>query len=139
MVGKPNKIGGSKMDKKWQDRFKYETKEDTGPYPDEEVEPINTYLTGDLDGVITGPDKGQQEEGTYATLVNKTDDGYVVDLPDELLEKMEWKPGDIIEVSLTENLFDEFEVMSITLRNLSIERDEDRFNKYVVNDYSEKD
>jgi len=131
MVGKPNKIGGSKMDKKWQDRFKYETKEDTGPYPDEEVKPINTYLTGDLDGVITGPDKGQQEEGTYATLVNKTDDGYVVDLPDELLEQMEWKPGDIIEVSLTENLFDWGEAPGLSLRNLTKERNEIPIDKII--------
>ena len=127
------------MEKKWQDRFKYETKEDTTGFnqktidglTDEETDKINTYLTDDLDGVVTGPNKGQQEEGTYATSVNKTDDGYVVDLPGELLEKMGWKPGDLLEVSLTENLFDWGEAPGLSLRNLTKERNEIPIDKII--------
>ena len=121
------------MEKKWQDRFKYGASEDTTGFnqktidglTDEETDKINTYLTDDLDGVVTGPDKGQQEEGTYLAFINKDDLGeQVVDLPDELLEEMGWNPGDQIEVGLTENCFDWGEAPSIVLRNLTKERND---------------
>lgn len=101
---------------------KLTTMEDNLPKPDE----INTYLTVDLDRTITGPDKGQQEEGTYLAFINKDDLGeQVVDLPDELLEKMGWNPGDQIEVSLCENLFDWGEAPGLSLRNLTKERNDE--------------
>ena len=112
------------MVKKWEDKYLGKPTED-GSYPDETPEPINTYLTTDLDRVVTGPDKGQQEEGTYLAFVNKEDLGeHMLDLPDELLKKIGWEPGDQIEVSLCENCFDWGEAPGLSLRNLTKERDE---------------
>ena len=47
--------------------------------------------------------------------------GVFVELPEELLKELEWKVGDEIEVSETENCFDWGEVKSLVLRNLSKE------------------
>ena len=48
--------------------------------------------------------------------------GVFVELPEELLKELEWKAGDEIEVSSTENCFDWGEVKSLILRNLSKEK-----------------
>ncbi len=71
---------------------------------------------------MVGPKKGEQAEGTYLAFVNKDDLGeQVIDLPDELLKKLDWNPGDTIEISETEDCFDWGETQSLILRNLSKE------------------
>jgi hypothetical protein len=79
------------------------------------------------DPTITGPAKGQQDEGTYLAFVNKDDLGeHSIDLPDELLEKMGWNPGDQIEVGICDNLFDWGEMPGLALRNLTKERNDEK-------------
>ena len=58
----------------------------------------------------------------YTVDVEKADNGdAIITLPDELVEKMGWKDGDIINVDVTENCFDWGEVPSMVLRNLTKE------------------
>ena len=52
----------------------------------------------------------------------KADNGdAIITLPDELVEKMDWNDGDIINVDVTDNCFDWGEVPSMVLRNLTKE------------------
>jgi len=83
-------------------------------------ETINNYIT-----TVTGePKRGEREEGDFTAFVNKSDLGeHTVDLPDTLLNKMGWNAGDILSLSITENLFDFGEVDSIVLRNLTKEKE----------------
>ena len=61
----------------------------------------------------------------YTVDVEKADNGdAIITLPDELVEKMDWKDGDIINVDVTENCFDWGEVPSMVLRNLTKERND---------------
>ena len=93
----------------------------------EKMQVDNPYLFDEMikvederDGTVA---KGQQDEGTYLAFVNKDDLGeHSVDLPDELLEKMGWNPGDQIEVGICDNLFDWGEMPGLALRNLTKER-----------------
>ena len=61
----------------------------------------------------------------YTVDVEKADNGdAIITLPDELVEKMDWKDGDIINVDVTDNCFDWGEVPSMVLRNLTKERND---------------
>ena len=61
----------------------------------------------------------------YTVDVEKADNGdAIITLPDELVEKMDWNDGDIINVDVTENCFDWGEVPSMVLRNLTKERND---------------
>ena len=116
MDGVLKQIGEQKMSKK--EAIERINKPRKDKITGEEVKPINSYFTTDLDKVVTG-----SEEKTYTAFINKDDLGeQVLDLPDELLEKMGWEPGDIIDISETENCFDWGEVKSLILRNLSKEK-----------------
>jgi hypothetical protein len=67
--------------------------------------------------------KGEQKEKTYTAFINKDDLGeQVLDLPDELLKKMGWEPGDIIGIEETMNCFDDGECQGLVLTNLSKEK-----------------
>ena len=69
------------------------------------------------------PKKGEGDG--YTVDVEKADNGdAIITLPDELVEKMDWKDGDIINVDVTENCFDWGEVPSMVLRNLTKERND---------------
>ena len=58
----------------------------------------------------------------YTVDVEKADNGdAIITLPDELVEKMDWNDGDIINVDVTDNCFDWGEVPSMVLRNLTKE------------------
>ena len=61
----------------------------------------------------------------YTVDVEKADNGdAIITLPDELVEKMDWNDGDIINVDVTDNCFDWGEVPSMVLRNLTKERND---------------
>jgi len=61
----------------------------------------------------------------YSTKVLEDADGELyIDLPDELVEKLNWKVGDQIEWDETEMLGDVFDDTGLTLRNLTQEKDE---------------
>ena len=61
----------------------------------------------------------------YTVDVEKADNGdAIITLPDELVEKMDWNDGDIINVDVTENCFDWGEVPSMVLRNLTKEEND---------------
>ena len=61
----------------------------------------------------------------YVVDVEKADNGdAIITLPDELVEKMDWNDGDIINVDVTDNCFDWGEVPSMVLRNLTKERND---------------
>ena len=116
MDGKPRQIGGQKMSKK--EAIERINKPRKDKITGEEVKPINSYFTTDLDKVVTG-----SEEKTYTAFINKDDLGeQVLDLPDELLEKMGWEPGDIIGIEETMNCFDDGECQGLVLTNLSKEK-----------------
>jgi hypothetical protein len=85
----------------------------------EEVKPINSYFTTDLDE----PTEGYTKNFWGETIELKSfTTGVFVELPEELLKELKWKAGDEIEVSSTENCFDWGEVKSLILRNLSKEK-----------------
>ena len=204
------------MTKHWQDRLKHEPKEDTTGFNQdtikgltneekeaierinkprydkitgEEVEPINSYLTTDLEETdsnkfqitdqygelllecevgdkyhrliiqeglnkilkeavehwekddadyYTGPEPNDikkappgsvfvpDENESYLVKVEEAENGdAVVNLPDELLDEMGWKEGDIIDIEETLNCFDDFEVPSLILRNLTKEKNDE--------------
>ena len=86
----------------------------------EEVKPINSYFTSDLDEPT---EDGYTKNFWGETIELKSfATGVFVELPEELLKELEWKAGDEIEVSSTENCFDWGEVKSMILRNLSKEK-----------------
>ena len=61
----------------------------------------------------------------YTVDVEKADNGdAIITLPDELVEKMDWNDGDIINVDVTDNCFDWGEVPSMVLRNLTKEEND---------------
>ena len=61
----------------------------------------------------------------YVVDVEKIDNGdAIITLPDELVEKMDWNDGDIINVDVTDNCFDWGEVPSMVLRNLTKEEND---------------
>ena len=91
----------------------------------EEVKPINSYLTTDLDNEdeLDEFHPASFKKEAYTAFINKDDLGeQVLDLPDELLEKMGWEPGDIIGIEETMNCFDDGECQGLVLTNLSKEK-----------------
>jgi bifunctional DNA-binding transcriptional regulator/antitoxin component of YhaV-PrlF toxin-antitoxin module len=77
--------------------------------------------------------KRSEPSTTWSTKVQKDTDGelYIV-LPDDLTDKLNWLPGDIIEFDETEMLGDVFDDTGFTLRNLTQEKDE-RFSGHIYN------
>jgi len=97
-------------------------------YPDEDVKLINSYLTTDLtESVGTGiPKRGEAEEGGYVVeLEDAPFGGAMIQLPQELLDKLGWRSGNTIDVTITENLLDFGDVDSIVLRNLTKENNDE--------------
>ena len=90
----------------------------------EEVKPINSYLTTDLDN----EDEFHPalfKKKTYTSFINKDDLGeQILDLPDGLLKKMGWEPGDIIGIEETMNCFDDGECQGLVLTNLTKDRND---------------
>ena len=98
----------------------------------EEVKPINSYFTSDLDE----PTEDGYTKNSWGEKIElkSFSTGVFVELPKELLKELKWKAGDEIEVSSTENCFDwgrfvttnhqddRSGVKSLVLRNLSKEK-----------------
>ena len=69
--------------------------------------------------------RGQPEKDSMVVDLEWEEEKTFITLPSEILEKMDWKEADEIEISTTENCFDWGEVQSIVLRNLTIEKQND--------------
>ena len=110
MDGKLKQIGEVEMNKK--EAIERINKPRKDKITGEEVKPINSYFTSDLD---------EPTEDSYVTKA-EIDMYDRLCLPEKLLSEMGWKAGDEIEVSKTENCFDWGEVKSLVLRNLSKEK-----------------
>ena len=185
MAGKRKQIGVT-MEKPWQDKFKYEAKEDTTGFgqtnitslTNEEKEKLsetsdNTFQITDQFGELLlecevgdkyhklilqeglnkileeavkhweledEPEVTEYKEewddfktakkgevgGKYVVEVEEDTNGdAIINLPDELMKTMGWGEGDDIDIDVTDNLFDDFEVPSIVLRNLTKERNDE--------------
>ena len=97
-------------------------------YPDEDIRLINSYLTTDLTESVgtETPKRGEVEEGGYVVELEEAPfGGAMIQLPQELLDKLGWWSGNTIDVTITENLLDFGEVDSIVLRNLTKEKNDD--------------
>ena len=58
----------------------------------------------------------------YTVDVEKADNGdAIITLPDELVEKMDWKDGDIINVDVTDNCFDWTKLIQTTIQNENLD------------------
>ena len=185
LVGKRKQTGVT-MEKPWQDKFKYEAKEDTTGFgqtnitslTNEEKEKLsetsdNTFQITDQFGELLlecevgdkyhklilqeglnkileeavkhweledEPEVTEYKEewddfktakkgevgGKYVVEVEEDTNGdAIINLPDELMKTMGWGEGDDIDIDVTDNLFDDFEVPSIVLRNLTKERNDE--------------
>lgn len=86
-------------------------------------ESVEHWEKNDAD-YYTGP---EPVEDDYVVKVEEDVDGCaVVNLPDELLEQMGWKSGDNIGIEEAMNCYDDFEVPSLVLRNLTKEKEDEK-------------
>jgi len=68
------------------------------------------------------PAKGVPYSDEKTVFVNKDDLGeHSIDLPEEILTELDWKPGDVLGISPTELCNDWGTVDGLTLRNISKE------------------
>ena len=68
--------------------------------------------------------RGEIEGNNYTTIIEggKSNEDAFITIPAEIMERLNWKDDDEIELSVIENLFDWGEVSSVVLRNLTKEK-----------------